>query len=173
MVHTKWSTALTLTALLLVGACSPEADTDAAMEGDTMEEPAEEMGAGEMGEMGESEMMEPVSVTLESKNESSVMGEATATHHADSVTVEVSISGASADGSYPAHVHSGDCVSTGAVLAPLTSLEVSGGTGMSTTELEASQVPADQGAVIQVHDPQGQPVACGDLMGHGDTGEMN
>ncbi|MGD2070472.1 MAG: hypothetical protein PVI57_17485 [Gemmatimonadota bacterium] len=170
MAHAKWSTALTLAALLLVSACSPEADTDGAMEGDTMEEPAEEMGAGEMSG---SEMMEPVSVTLDSKNESSVTGEATATHHADSVTVAVTISGASADGSFPAHVHSGDCVATGAVLAPLTSLEVTGGTGTSTTELEASQVPADQGAVIQVHDPTGQPVACGDLMGHGDTGEMN
>ena len=84
----------------------------------------------------------------------------------------MSISGASQEGSFPAHVHMGDCMSPGEVMAPLTSLEVSGGSGSSTTMLAASQVPEGQAAVIQVHDPSGAPVACGDLRGHGDMGGM-
>jgi hypothetical protein len=163
MTVSKWTSLMAVAAALTLSACAAE-------EGGEMEEAVEEAAPAPAAEEGA--MMEPVSVAMEPKNESGVTGEATATHHGDSVTVEVSIAGASAEGEFMAHVHSGTCAETGGVLAALTSLQVSGGSGTSATTLAASEVPQDQGAVIQVHDTTGTPVACGDLMGHGDMEGM-
>lgn len=156
----RW-TLLALTALLPLAACGPDEADD---EIDPMDDPA----AAPAPQGPDTDMMEPMSVSLDEKNESGVMGEATATHHGDSVTVLLNVSGVTEDGEYAAHVHSGDCMDTGEVMAPLNSVQATGGSGMSTTELLASDVPEDQGAVIQVHDQNGEPIACGDLAGHGD-----
>lgn len=164
-ITSRW-TPLVLAALLPLAACGPE-DTDT--EADPLEEPAPTEMPGET----DRDMMEPTSITLDTKNESGVTGQATATHHADSVTVEVNIMGAAEDGEYPAHVHTGTCDEAGSVVAPLNSLQVSGGSGMSTSEIMASDVPEDEDAIIQVHDPSGQPIACGDMTGHGDMGGMD
>lgn len=159
-ITSRW-TPFALAALLPLVACggADDAETEPTDE-PMMEEPAE--APAEAG------MMEPITVMMSAKGESGITGEATAMHHADSVAVEVAISGASADGEYPAHVHAGTCDEPGSVLAPLNSLQVTGGSGSSTTELVSSEVPRDQGAVIQVHLPDGTPAACGDMMGHGE-----
>lgn len=156
----RW-TLLALAALLPLAACGTDEADD---EIDPMDDPAAAPAQTDM----DSDMMQPMSISLDEKNESGVMGEATATHHGDSVTVLLNVSGIAEDGEYAAHIHTGDCMQPGDVLAPLTSIQATGGSGMSTTELLASDVPGDQGAVIQVHDQNGQPVACGDLAGHGD-----
>lgn len=162
-----WIRFVALAALLPLGACSP-AEEGTEMEGtDPMEEEAP------AAEAPMDPMMEPMTMMLEPRNESGVTGEVTARHHADSVTLDASIDGAAQEGDYPAHIHAGDCTAPGEVLAPLNSLATSGGTGSSTTTLAASQVPEGQPAVVQVHDPSGQPVACADLRGHGDMGGMD
>lgn len=157
-----WTTVLALMLAAPLAACG---GGDAEME----DEPMEETPAMEAEAEAEPGAMEPMTIELASKNESGVTGEATATHGDDQVTVEVRIMGAGSDGDYPAHIHSGDCASPGSVLAPLDPIPVAGGAGSSSTGLAADQVSADQPSVIQVHDPSGAPVACGDLSGHGDA----
>lgn len=153
---------LLLVPLLLVAACGAPEEDDAMGGMEETETPAETTPADEA--------MEPpaeVSVTLEALNESGVTGSAVAMHEGDSVVVEVQVQGASADGELPAHIHEGDCATGGSVLVPLSSVAVTGGTGSSTTTLGADQVPEGQAAYIQVHGPEGQPIACGNLQGHG------
>jgi hypothetical protein len=105
----------------------------------------------------------PVVTQLEAKDNSGITGEVTATHTANDVTVQISLSGATEGATYPAHIHTGTCASGGPVAVELTTVSA----GQSTTTVENSKLPADQSAFVQVHNANGNPVACSDLQGHG------
>lgn len=162
MVTTRslWGSLLLLP-LFLVAACGAPEGEDAMGDMEEAEAAAEEMAEETPA------MPEATSIALETLNESGITGTATATHEGASVVIDVQVEGATADGTLPAHIHEGDCATGGGVLVPLNSVEVTDGTGSSSTTLEAAQVPADQAAYVQVHAADGQPVACGNLQGHG------
>lgn len=105
----------------------------------------------------------PVTTNLEEKNDSGITGQVTATHTPSDVTVNIALEGAQEGVTYPAHIHTGTCDSGGPVAVELNS--VTG--GQSSTTVEASRLPADQTAFVQVHDATGNPVACSNLEGHG------
>ncbi|HZD04821.1 MAG TPA: CHRD domain-containing protein [Longimicrobiales bacterium] len=159
----SWLGLLTLVPLTVLAACgAPEPDEGMETGNEPAATPTEEPQA-----QTPMESAEAFSITLDQKNESGVTGSATATREGDSVVVDVQVTGVSADGELPAHIHEGTCAEPGSVIAPLTSVQVTGGSGSSTTTLAADQVPADQGTFVQVHDPDGQPIACGDIQGEG------
>lgn len=167
LTQSSWNRLLVLALVLPLAACAAEDEPDVEVEDDAFGvEPAP--APAPTGDMG----TQPAMITLEAVNNSGVTGDATARHSADEVTVEASISGATEDGEYPAHIHSGSCPSPGGVIAPLDALQVSGGSGTSTTTVEASRVPEGEDAAVQIHAPGGQPVACGDMRGHGDMDGM-
>lgn len=160
-IRSLWGSLL-LVPLLLVAACgAPEAD-DAMDDMEEAETPAETAPADEMAEAPAE-----VSIMLEALNESGVTGTAVATHEGESVMVDVQVQGVQEGEELPAHIHEGDCATGGPVLVPLNSVVIADGSGSSSTTLEASQVPEGQAAFVQVHGPEGQPVACGNLQGHG------
>jgi hypothetical protein len=112
---------------------------------------------------------ELATIRLDEVNDSGISGDAAANHEGDSVRIGLSVSGLESGTSYAAHIHTGSCEAGGPVRAPLQS--VTGGEdgmGTSTTTLASTQLPADQRSFIQVHGPGGQPVACGDIEGHGE-----
>lgn len=155
---------LLLVPLLVIAACGAPEEDDALgglEEAETPAETAEEM------EMPEEAAPAEVSMMLETLNESGVTGTVTVTHEGESVVVDVQVQGVSEGEELPAHVHEGDCATGGSVLVPLNAIAISDGSGSSSTTLEAAQVPEDQAAYVQVHAPDGQPVACADLPGHG------
>ena len=109
---------------------------------------------------------EPVKIELDEVADSNIEGEVTATHSASEVTVSIVLTeGGKTEVSYPAHIHTGTCEKGGPVtveLAPVTNLQ-------SSKTVPASALPVNQDAFVQVHDPSGKPIACGDLKGHGDS----
>lgn len=153
------STALCLVTFLMLGCAQTEdqAEEEAA---EPAEMPAPAPSDAVTPEVGPSA---PVVTQLEAKNNSGITGDVTATHTASDVTVQISLSGATEGATYPAHIHTGTCASGGPVAVDLTT--VSG--GQSSTTVENSKLPADQPAFVQVHDANGNPVACSDLQGHG------
>lgn len=137
--------------LLAAGCEAPEADLEPPAE--VMEEPAEVIHA---------------TIPLSEVNGSGVSGEAMAMHDADQVTVVIELEGLPAEGEYAAHVHVGTCEEGGPVGAPLNPvMGLADGTGSSTTILDAEELPADESHFIQVHGEGGEPIACGDIEGHG------
>jgi hypothetical protein len=107
---------------------------------------------------------EPVVTELDEVDDSGIEGDATATHSATDVTVSIVLKeGGKADVSYPAHIHTGTCDKGGPVaveLSPVTNLQ-------SSKTVPLSSLPANQDAFVQVHDPSGKAVACGNMKGHG------
>lgn len=158
-IRSLWGSVL-LVPLFLVAACgAPEGeDAMADMEETEAETPAETAPA--------EEMPEAISLALETMNESGVTGTATATPEGGSMVVDVQIEGAP-DASLDAHIHGGDCATGGGVLAPLNAIEVTDGSGSSSTTIDAAQVPQEQAAFVQVHGIDGQPIACGNIPGYG------
>lgn len=149
-----------LVALTAFAGCAQDADDDAV--------PAD--SAVVAGDSVENEMpAEPTVTGLDEVNDSGISGEATATHSQQEVTVSILLKeGARPDASYAAHIHSGTCEQGGPVvvdIGPVQNLQ-------SSKTLQLSQLPADQPAFIQVHGPDGQPVACGDMEGHEGDGAM-
>jgi hypothetical protein len=109
----------------------------------------------------------PVTANLEAKEGSGVSGQATATHAADSVTVQVSLSGLTGTAQYPAHIHRGTCATGGEVAVALSPVTAAGGSGNSTTVVAVAQLGGqDQPLFVQAHDASGKAVSCGDLPGH-------
>lgn len=168
-------------------------------------ETEEQAAEGQMGsEMGET-MSGAATVQLAALNNSGVMGTATVSHTAESLDVELEVSGLTEGQAYPAHIHRGSCQQGGPVAAPLSSVQaMSGGTGSATTTLALDALSASEamgeghmegegmmeegegmqegegmmeegegmmeeahetmgGYYIQVHSPDGTPVACGDI----------
>jgi hypothetical protein len=149
-----------LLALATFAACENKADDDAV--------PADSSVAAN-ADTATQVNIEPVVVKLDDVKDSGIEGEATATHSANEVTVSIVLKdGAKPDVTYPAHIHTGTCKTGGPVaveLAAVTNLQ-------SSKTVPLSSLPANQDAFVQVHDPKGTPVACGDMPGHGD-GHMN
>ena len=142
-------------ALAVLAACAETTDDETL--------PADTVGA--MTDTGTALPAEPVVVNLDEVDDSNISGEATATHTPTEATVTIVLKeGAQAGTSYPAHIHTGSCESGGPVaveLSPVSNLQ-------STKTVAISSLPANQPSFVQVHDPSGKPVACGDMEGHGD-----
>jgi hypothetical protein len=103
--------------------------------------------------------------TLAAKNNSGITGTASLTANGDSTTVTVNLSGGKAGTAYPTHIHMGDCASPGAVVVPLTSVTVGAdGSGSSTTVVPSAKLEGQAALLVQSHQPDGTPAACGDVM---------
>lgn len=155
VMNTRSLTAVALVALTAFAGCVSDAEDDDAMLADTTEV---------AGDTVQNEMpMEPTVTDLDDVNDSGISGEATATHSQQEVTVSILLKeGAQPDVSYAAHIHTGTCEQGGPVavdIGPVQNLQ-------SSKTIQLSELPADQPAFIQVHGPEGQPVACGDMEGH-------
>lgn len=148
--------ALGLLAVLAVG-CAREEEID-----EDASQPAEMPAPAPSDVTTPAGPAEPITSSLEAKNDSGITGEVTATHTASDVTVQITLNGAKEGVSYPAHIHTGTCASGGPVAVELTA--VTG--GQSSTTVEASKLPANQPAFVQIHDASNNPVACSDLKGH-------
>lgn len=99
---------------------------------------------------------------------SGVTGEAMSMHSDDLVVLFLELQGLPNEGSFPAHIHSGTCEGGGPVavrLNPVSALP--DGTGTSITTLDAEAVPTSGTYFVQVHGEANAPIACGDLLGHG------
>ena len=154
MKRTGWPGLLLVVALV---ACEPQAGDDAA--------PADTVAMNADSAMN-TVSAEPQVTELDEVGDSNIEGKATATHSAQDVTVSILLEeGGKADVTYPAHIHTGTCEKGGPVaveLAPVTNLQ-------SSKTVALTSLPANQAAFVQVHDPGGKPVACGNMKGHGDT----
>lgn len=139
-----------------LAACAPADDADNAMPADT---------AAMAAPAPASTTMEPVEVELDEVDDSNIEGKATATHSPTDVTVAIVLEeGGNTETSYPAHIHTGTCKEPGPVaveLSPVVNLQ-------SSKTVPLSSLPANQKSFVQVHDPSGKAVACGDMPGHGD-----
>lgn len=155
-MNTRSLAAAALVALTAFAGCAPDADED--------EVPADTAAiAGDTANMQSDLPAEPTVTGLDEVNDSGISGEATATHSQQEVTVSIVLKeGAQANVSYPAHIHTGTCEQGGPVavdIGPVQNLQ-------SSKTIQLSALPANQAAFIQVHGPDGQPVACGDMEGH-------
>ena len=145
---------IALVALVVLAACEPRAEDDAALADSAALNP----------DTTAAQTAEPVVTDLDEVDDSGISGDATATHSPTEVTVSIVLKeGGKPDVSYPAHIHTGTCEAGGPVaveLSPVSNLQ-------SSKTVPLSALPANQDAFVQVHDPGGKPVACGDMKGHG------
>ncbi len=150
---------LTLVALLPLAACA--GDTEAPIEDmDTAPQAAPE--AAPAGEMLHH------TIELGEMNDSGVSGEAMAMHSDDAVVIMIELDGLPGEGEYDAHIHTGSCADGGPVSVPLDPvIGLPDGTGASTTTLEIDEIDQDEPHFIMVHGQGGNPIACGDMEGHG------
>lgn len=102
-------------------------------------------------------------VALSAREGSGISGEVRLTPSAGSVRLELSLTGLDEEEGYPAHLHDGTCEDGGAVVEPLGRVTGrAGGRGAATARVDAPA--AIRGPrFVQVHGPDGEPVACGDL----------
>ena len=102
--------------------------------------------------------------TLAAKNNSGITGTASLAANGDSTTVTVTLNGGKAGTAYPTHIHMGDCAAPGDVVVPLTSVTVGpDGSGTSTTTVPSAKLEGQSALLVQSHQPDGTPAACGDL----------
>lgn len=150
--------ATALLACIAFSACAEKAEDGEAQSTDAIATTTSDAAASGTAPTG------PMVTALGAVGGSGIDGEATATHTATDVTVALTLkNGAKADVTYPAHIHTGTCEAGGPVaveLSPVTNLQ-------STKTVPASSLPASAAAYVQVHDPSGKPVACGNMTGHG------
>jgi hypothetical protein len=107
----------------------------------------------------------PETATLAAKNNSGITGNATLAANGDSTTVTVNLSGGKAGTTYPTHIHVGSCSQPGDVLVPLTSVTVDAqGSGSSTTMVPSAKLQGQAALLVQSHQPNGTPAACGEVM---------
>lgn len=122
---------------------------------------AEQMDTADIGEpMG----MDAETIELDAVNESEVDGDATITPMGDSLRVVLTLSGLDAEAEYPAHIHRGNCDDGGPVAEPLEAVTTAtGDSGMSESTIARSALPTDEGAFLQAHGQDGEPIACADI----------
>ena len=150
----RFNKLLLLTLSVALAACAQQADENADTTADTLAANAD--SAVDMP-------TEPTVVDLDEVNDSGISGEATATHSQQEATVTIVLKeGAKPDVSYPAHIHTGSCKEGGPVAIELATVQ----NLQSSKTISLASLPADQPAFVQVHGPNGQPVACGDMKGH-------
>jgi len=81
----------------------------------------------------------------------------------EQASVAVSLTGAPASESLPAHVHRGRCGSDQGVAMPLGAVgTVEDGSGDSSTSVTVSLLTSGD-LYVQVHGPDGAPILCGDI----------
>jgi hypothetical protein len=113
---------------------------------------------------GEMQAPAPETATMAAKNNSGITGTASLAASGDSTTVTVTLQGGKAGTTYPTHIHAGDCAAPGAVVAPLTSVTVGAdGSGTSTTMVPSAKLEGEAAVLVQSHQPDGTPAACGDV----------
>jgi hypothetical protein len=96
---------------------------------------------------------------------SGVTGDVTATTGPDGIAFTLAVTGLPGAADYAVHVHRGVCAEGGPVAAALTAVTgATDGSGSSTTRLPASEVPTNEPVFVQLHGPNGTPLACGDLV---------
>jgi hypothetical protein len=145
--------------LPLVACGDPEPDVE------PMDTPPPEEALQEPAPTGE---MVHHTITLSEMNDSGVTGEAMAMHSDDAVVLILEMEGLPGEGEYAAHIHHGNCEDGGPVAVPLDPvIGLADGTGSSTTTLELDEMDEDEPHFIMVHGDGGNPVACGDMEGHG------
>lgn len=107
---------------------------------------------------------EKVMVTLKEQNNSGEMGTATLEESGGKVMVTLSLTGAPAGVTQPAHIHTGTCATIGGVLYPLTF--PMDGTSQTTLNVTMAQLRAQMPLALNVHKSQteaGVYYSCGDL----------
>ena len=114
---------------------------------------------------------EPLSVTLDSLDDSGITGSATLTSSADGSQTEVAMNGAglAADTTHVNHIHDGSGCGEGeyaGVVVTLSVLEAdANGDATASTTVTADMLPfeeiADGAHVLIIHDAGGAPAACG------------
>jgi hypothetical protein len=106
----------------------------------------------------------PTEVGLEAKGESNVTGTATVSPVSDGFEISLEVSGLTPGETYAAHLHRGTCDNDQGVVAPLEDVTASDDTGRSTTTIGTSMLdPSAESLFIQVHNPDGTPIACGEV----------
>jgi hypothetical protein len=106
----------------------------------------------------------PETATMAAKNNSGITGTASLAAGGDSTTVTVTLQGGKAGTAYPTHIHMGDCTNPGGVVVPLTSVTVGAdGSGTSTTMVPNAKLEGQAALLVQSHQPDGTPAACGDV----------
>lgn len=96
---------------------------------------------------------------------SGVTADVTLNASGEQTTVTMHVTGAPANATLPAHVHSGTCENKGPAVAPLDSVSTDAtGMGMlnATVNLPFTTVSNGQ-HFVQLHLPNGQPAACGNV----------
>jgi hypothetical protein len=99
---------------------------------------------------------------------SGVGGDATITEQGTQTQVMVRLTGASAGGSHPGHIHSGTCANIGGVVQALQPISTDNvGTGTMTTTVDIPSATVMNGEhIIVYHGDGGTPVTCGAIPGH-------
>jgi hypothetical protein len=152
---------------LVLAAC--EAEEAEIAEGPVLEEeadlaPARAPATGATTAAGEGGTR--ATINLQPLNDSGVTGEATFTSTGDQTQVVLRVTGAPANSTHPAHIHTGSCENQGGVAAPLESVSVdASGTGTSTSTVSIPLATVMDGQhYVQAHQAGGgQPITCGDI----------
>lgn len=128
-------------------------------EGDGMAmEPAPMPAAGmdqPPGGLGETLQLQPL-------RDSGVRGEVTIADRGQQTEIMVRLTGASANGQHPGHIHSGSCDAPGGVVQALEPISTDAtGTGTMTTNVElAPQMVMDGQHIVVYHGTGGAPATC-------------
>lgn len=120
-------------------------------------------GGGETAEAAPADQNQ-ITASVQAKSESGMQGHVMITSEADEIIVKLEVLGLEAGTEYPAHLHQGSCAEGGEVVAELDSPTVASvGLGSSLTHLSADVMQPDRSYFVQVHRPDGTPVACADV----------
>ncbi len=126
------------------------------------------IGGNSSSNKTEGESMEPkneISLTLNTQNTSGISGTATVSDVDGKAKVVLSLTGAPAEISQPAHIHLGSCAKIGAVKYPLTSSV--GGVSETMLDVSTETLLGSLPLAINVHKSAEEVsvyVACGDIL---------
>lgn len=107
-----------------------------------------------------------VTIDLDEQNSSDESGEATLTDVGGQTRVEITLDGASATSSQPAHIHIGSCPNPGAIKYPL--VNVVNGRSETMLNISLAALLKQMPLAVNVHKSVAQSniyVACGNLTG--------
>ena len=154
-----------LTVFVVLAGCGggDEAEMDMSASDSMAGAPAAEPAGGAMqpaGGMGVTAQLQPV-------NNSGMAGEVTVTDRGAESEVMVRLTGATASGSHPGHIHSGSCAAIGGVIQPLQEITTDAtGTGTMTTTVAIAPMTLMDGQHIVVYHADGAPATCAAIPGH-------
>lgn len=138
-------------AVLVLGACDA---AEAPAPADEAQELPQDSPVAEAAEPG---VLTPI-------NRSGVRGRASLDEDGDEIEVVVEAEGLEPGSRYTAQVHEGRCADEGPVRLTLDEIVASDdGTGSASGDTPASQIAEDAGLLVQIHDGDGEAVACADL----------